>query len=246
MSEAGAAIQGLVVGAGGGIGSAVAQRWSEDSRFDTVWTVSRGSSVDPASPAHLRYLATDHSEGHIAELAQKIVQESPRLSRIVIALGTLHGPDYGPEKSLDALQLASMAEVHRVNCILPMLWLSALASGLRKNPDCRIAVLSARVGSIGDNRLGGWYSYRSAKAALNMGLRSASIELARRAKGVKLISFHPGTVDTALSEPFQRGVPEGKLFAPGFVAERLDGLLETHSANGELSYLDWAGETIPW
>lgn len=246
MSENRATTQGLVVGAGGGIGSAIAQRWSQDSRFDTVWAVSRESSLDLASSAPLRRLATDHSEEQITELAQEIIRESPRLSRIVIALGTLHGPDYAPEKSLDALQLAPMAEVHRVNCILPMLWLAALAAGLRKNPDCRIAVLSARVGSIGDNRLGGWYSYRSAKAALNMGLRSASIELARRAKGVKLISFHPGTVDTALSEPFQRGVPQGKLFAPDFVAQRLDGLLETHSANGELSYLDWAGETIPW
>ncbi|WOJ94620.1 SDR family NAD(P)-dependent oxidoreductase [Congregibacter variabilis] len=246
MSEAGGAIQGLVVGAGGGIGSAIAQRWSTDSRFDTVWAVSREVSVDPASPAPLRHLATDHSEGQIAELAQTIMRESPRLSRVVIALGTLHGPDYAPEKSLDALQLASMQEVHRINCILPMLWISALVAGLRKSPDCRIAVLSARVGSIGDNRLGGWYSYRSAKAALNMGLRCASIELARRAKGVKLISFHPGTVDTALSAPFQRGVPEGKLFDPDFVARRLEGLLDAHSADGELSYLDWAGEPIPW
>lgn len=246
MSETATAMQGLVVGAGGGIGSAMAQRWSQDPRFDAVWAVSRSADVDPGSQSSLRPLSTDQSEKSIAELAGMIVQESPRLSRIVIALGTLHGPSYGPEKSLDALQLASMQEAYRVNCILPMLWLSALAPGLRKNPDCRIAVLSARVGSIGDNRLGGWYSYRSAKAALNMGLRSASIELARRAKGVKLIAFHPGTVDTALSEPFQRGVPEGKLFAPDFVAGQLDRILDTHGVDGELSYLDWAGETITW
>jgi NAD(P)-dependent dehydrogenase (short-subunit alcohol dehydrogenase family) len=246
VSDSVTAIQGLVVGAGGGIGSAVAQRWSQDSRFDAVWTVSRQASAELTSTVGLRPLSTDHSEDHIAEMAQQILRGSPRLSRIVIALGTLHGPSYGPEKSLDALQLAAMQEVYRVNCVLPMLWLAALASGLRKNPDCRIAVLSARVGSIGDNRLGGWYSYRSAKAALNMGLRSASIELARRAKGVKLISFHPGTVDTALSEPFQRGVPEGKLFAPGFVAERLDRVLEAQVPDGQLSYLDWAGEAIPW
>ncbi|MDP5053448.1 MAG: SDR family NAD(P)-dependent oxidoreductase, partial [Congregibacter sp.] len=144
------------------------------------------------------------------------------------------------------LTLAAMQEVYRVNCVLPLLWLSVLAPGLRKNPDCRIAVLSARVGSIGDNGLGGWYSYRSAKAALNMGLKSASIEFARRAKGVKLIAFHPGTVATELSAPFQRGVPEGKLFAPDFVAQRLDTLLNAHPADGQVSYLDWAGEPIPW
>jgi NAD(P)-dependent dehydrogenase (short-subunit alcohol dehydrogenase family) len=94
--------------------------------------------------------------------------------------------------------------------------------------------------------MGGWYSYRSAKAALNMGLRSASIEMARRARGIKLIAYHPGTVDSDLSKPFQRGVPDGKLFTPAFAAERLDAVLDQHRADGELAYVDWAGETIPW
>ncbi len=239
-------MQALVVGAGGGIGSAVADRWGRDPRFSSVWTVSRQQRPGHGAEGTIQPLLTRHTEEDIAAISKRVLEESESLSRIVIALGTLHGPSYGPEKSLEALRQTSMQEVYRVNCILPMLWLAALASGLRKSPDCRIAVLSARVGSIGDNALGGWYSYRSAKAALNMGLRSASIELARRAKGVKLMAFHPGTVDTALSEPFQRGVPEGKLFEPDFVATRLDELLDGHVANGELSYLDWEGKTIPW
>ena len=107
-------------------------------------------------------------------------------------------------------------------------------------------MLSARVGSIADNHLGGWYSYRCAKAALNMGLKSAAIELARRAKGIKLVAFHPGTVDTPLSEPFQKNVAPEKLFEPAFVAERLDEILAAHAADGELSYLDWAGKAVPW
>ncbi|EAQ96972.1 SDR family NAD(P)-dependent oxidoreductase [Congregibacter litoralis] len=243
MAEDDNSAQALVVGGRGGIGSAMATQLAQDGRFDTVWTVSRNAS--DAAPG-LRSLETEHDEAHIKVLSEQVLAESPRLSRVVIALGTLHGEGYGPEKSLEALEGASMEAVYRVNCMLPLLWLAALAPGLRKNPDCRIAVLSARVGSIGDNGLGGWYSYRSAKAALNMGLKCASIELARRAKGVKLMAFHPGTVDTPLSEPFQRGIPEGKLFTPAFVAERLSELLDSHPADGELSYLDWAGKTIPW
>lgn len=239
-------MQALVVGVSGGIGGKVAERWSHDARFDTVWTVSRESQPLLTPTPSLRELRSDHTETSIAETIEQVFEHSATLARVVIALGTLHGPGYAPEKSLESLRSDAMQEVYRVNCVLPMLWLAALAGGLRKNPDCRIAVLSARVGSIGDNGLGGWYSYRSAKAALNMSLKCAAIEMARRAKGVKLISFHPGTVDTALSEPFQRGVPDGKLFTAEFVAERLDAVLEAYEADGELSYLDWAGATIPW
>lgn len=238
--------QALVIGASGAIAASLAQRWAADPRFDRIWEVSRTpkSQVDPESPRVA--LATDHSEQQIQELTARILEQSPRLSRVVMTLGTLHGEHHQPEKSLDALSLEAMQSVYRINCVLPMLWLAALAPGLRRNPDCRIAVLSARVGSIGDNRLGGWYSYRSAKAALNMALKCAAIELARRAKGVKLIAFHPGTVDTPLSQPFQRGVPTDKLFTPAYVSQRLDEVLEAHHPDGELSYLDWAGETVVW
>lgn len=237
--------QALLIGAGGAIASALADRWCADERYDRVWAVSRQVPPDSATDA-LRWIATRHTEGEIKAIARDILERSPRLSRVVITLGSLHGPAYAPEKSLEALDPSAMQEIYRVNCVLPLLWLAALSAGLRRNDDCRIAVLSARVGSIGDNRLGGWYSYRSSKAALNMGLRCASIELARRARGVKLLAFHPGTVDSALSRPFQRGVPEGKLFTPAFVAERLETVLNAHPADGELSYVDWAGETIPW
>ena len=109
-----------------------------------------------------------------------------------------------------------------------------------------MAALSARVGSIGDNRLGGWYGYRSSKASLNMMLRTLSIEYARRAKNVKIIAFHPGTSDTPLSKPFRRSVPNEKLFTPQFVAERLCGIMHNAEIDGQLSYLDWDNKSIPW
>ena len=247
QNSSGEAEQAVVIGANGGIGNAVLRHWSGDERFDRVWAVSRnGVDAQELPRSVCQSLTTYHDPAHIRDLAEQICSESPRLSRVVIALGTLHGKDYEPEKSLEALDPRVMQEVYRVNCVLPMLWLAALARGLRKNPDCRIAMLSARVGSIEDNHLGGWYSYRSAKAGLNMGMRSAAIELSRRAKGVKLLAFHPGTVDTPLSAPFQRSVPDEKLFSAGFVAEQLDGILNEYEADGELSYLDWAGKPIPW
>jgi len=117
---------------------------------------------------------------------------------------------------------------------------------LSKQTACRVTVFSARVGSVSDNRLGGWYGYRASKAALNMMLKTASVELKRRAKGVKLVSFHPGTTDTSLSKPFQKNVPEGKLFTPDFVAQQLLSLESRLVLDGELSYLDWQGQEIPF
>ena len=104
---------------------------------------------------------------------------------------------------------AAMQHVLHVNTIVPALWLKALAPALKRASASVVAVTSARVGSIGDNRMGGWYSYRASKAALNMVLKSAAIEYRRRAPRVKVMAFHPGTTDSDLSRPFQRGVPDG-------------------------------------
>ena len=139
-----------------------------------------------------------------------------------------------------------MHEVFQANVVVPSLWIGAIPHLLRPDADCVVAVLSARVGSITDNRLGGWYSYRASKAALNMVLKSASVEFARRFPGVKLLAFHPGTTDTKLSQPFQRGVPPNKLFTPDFVAGRLSGLMDRLKPEGQLSYLAWDGSKIEW
>jgi NAD(P)-dependent dehydrogenase (short-subunit alcohol dehydrogenase family) len=139
-----------------------------------------------------------------------------------------------------------MAHVLEINTVLPMIALAAFESQLKNVSRPRVAVLSARVGSIGDNHLGGWYSYRASKSALNMMLQCAAIELHRVNRTLKLIAFHPGTTDTPLSKPFQRGVPADKLFTPEFVADQLTAILDTIESDGRLSYLDWAGELIPW
>ncbi|MEP1472352.1 MAG: SDR family NAD(P)-dependent oxidoreductase [Halieaceae bacterium] len=237
----------LVVGASGGIGAAVVRRYLEDETTH-VLAVSR-NACPAAMVGHddqLRWIQCDQSEESIQSVVADIAASDVHLHRVVICTGVLHGDGFSPEKALDAVTGETLQAVMNVNLVVPAAWVSALAKPLRRSPDTVIAVLSARVGSIGDNQLGGWYSYRSSKAALNMFLKSAAIEYARRARGVKLVAFHPGTTDTELSKPFQANVPAGKLFTTDFVAGQLVALLDQQEQDGELSYLDWAGQSIPW
>jgi len=238
----------LVVGASGGIGAAVLQQFLDLEQFTSVIAVSRAERRDSLAryADGLWWIRCDYSEESIASATALIASADVQLRRVVICNGILHQSQVQPEKALEKVQAASMAQVFQVNTIIPALWVSALVGQLRRSSGCVVAVLSARVGSIADNRLGGWYSYRASKAALNMFLKTAAVEYARRAPKVKLVAFHPGTTDTELSSPFQKGVPAGKLFTPEFVAARLTKLLDQAEPNGELSFLDWDGMTVPW
>lgn len=182
----------------------------------------------------------------MARLIETWQQQGRCFRYICIATGILHTETIKPEKRLEDITPDSMAAVLNTNTILPLMWLQQLLPLLKGAAPVTIAVLSARVGSIGDNRLGGWYSYRASKAALNMALQCTAIELARRARQCKLIAFHPGTTDTGLSKPFQANVPADKLFAPDFVANQLLPIMQDARADGELSFLDWQGKTVEW
>ena len=238
----------LVVGASGGIGRAVLEHYLADPGFAQVIAVSR--SQQPAEllrhGARLRWLGCDYTKASIDEVLHSAEAMHRRLSRVVICNGILHNDSVAPEKSLLKLSASAMQEVLHANVVVPSLWVAALSKVLRGDDACVIAVLSARVGSISDNRLGGWYSYRASKAALNMVLKSAAIEYARRLPRVKLVAFHPGTTDTGLSKPFQRGVAPGSLFTPAFVAEKLATLLDRVVPDAELSFLAWDGSNIEW
>ena len=230
----------VVVGAGG-IGAALADKWQAGGQYD-VHVVSR--SIPPDARWH--GWKSDYSDESLAQIAEDIAAAPGELARLVITNGVLQGEEFRPERALRQLSRPAVKKVFEVNTILPMVALGAFESQLKQAARPRVAVLSARVGSIGDNRLGGWYSYRASKSALNMMLQCAAIELNRMNRHLKLIAFHPGTVDTALSKPFQRGVPTDKLFTPAFVANQLSSILDELEADGSLSYLDWAGQPIPW
>ena len=228
-----------------GSSSAIAQACLTQFRLakpdHSIYTVSRNPEKPAYSDVHF---ASDYSEQSIEEIGKSISRCS--FSHAFIFNGLLHHDQLQPEKKLEDLKLENLRQVFQANVFTQTLWLKALAKPLKHDQTATLVALSARVGSISDNHLGGWYSYRASKAALNMVLQSAAFEFAHRAKRVKLISFHPGTTDSALSKPFQGNVPEEKLFSPEFVAQQLLSVCVTVPRDNTLSYIDYAGKPIPF
>jgi NAD(P)-dependent dehydrogenase (short-subunit alcohol dehydrogenase family) len=154
------------------------------------------------------------NETSVAAAASRFSEQAERAHLIVNVAGVLHGDDFGPEKKLDHVDPAMLRAVFETNAFGPLLVAKHFCRFLRHDERSVFASLSARVGSISDNRLGGWYAYRGSKAAQNMFTKTLSIELGRVAPRAIVVGLHPGTVATDLSKPFQRNVPEDQLLAP--------------------------------
>lgn len=233
----------VVIGATGGIGREVVRQLSENPNAEKVYALSRkGEAFDAANITSLKADVTD--EASLEKAAGKIGEDG-KTQLVFVATGILHGKDISPEKALKDIETAQMDEVFKVNTFGPALVAKHFTPLLdRQNPSV-FAAISARVGSISDNRLGGWYSYRASKAALNMLLRGTSIELARRNKTATVLGLHPGTVDTGLSEPFQTNVPEGKLFTPEYSVERMLEVVNGITPDDTGKVFDYAGEEVP-
>ena len=252
--SAGRGVDGLavaVVGASGGIGSALVEALARREGVAEVHAThhrspaggARASVAGTGASARVvpaRLDATDETEvaGWLGGLG--------RLDWLINCVGVLHGDGRGPEKSIGQLDPDHFERSVRVNALPTLLLAKHAYPLLRASERGALAAVSARVGSIADNRLGGWYSYRASKAALNMGLKCLAIEWARSAKSIRVAALHPGTTDTALSEPFQQNVPDGKLFAPErtarFLLARMDELHDGPSGR----FLAYDGEEIPW
>ncbi|MEM9837749.1 MAG: SDR family NAD(P)-dependent oxidoreductase [Pseudomonadota bacterium] len=231
----------VVWGASGGIGAAFVDHVSSDPRAGSVTAISRTASAVAGKVRTLTY--DPQSEASIQEAAAEAGTDGP-VHLVIVAIGTLHTDLYAPEKALRQLSREAFLSVMETNALLPALIAQASVGSLDKDRSV-FAALSARVGSISDNRLGGWHSYRASKAALNMLLKNIAIETARRNKGAVIAGLHPGTVDTGLSKPFQGNVPEGKLFTPtysaGSMLQVIDGLQPEHSGR----CFDFAGKPVP-
>lgn len=233
----------LVIGAGSGIAQTLVKRLCDADMSREVLSVSR----DPGSiDDRAHHFFCDYTAAAVDALAQTLKPYKGTFSQVFICNGILHSDSIKPEKRLEDIDPVAMAEVFRINSIVPALWLRALAPLLKAKAVCTLTVFSARVGSISDNRTGGWYSYRMSKAALNMLVKTAAVEYARRAPNVKLLAFHPGTTDTGLSRPFQHNVPDDKLFSTEFVADQLLKILDGMPADGQAEFIDWAGQTVAW
>ncbi|TVU72667.1 MULTISPECIES: SDR family NAD(P)-dependent oxidoreductase [Cobetia] len=245
----------LVIGASGGIGQAMVEELLAHSRCARVLAVGRDTSRLPRHPALMTLdvdLTTDDGMAALGKwLAATLDDEQqqgqpPALT--LNAMGLLHDEEseLWPEKRLEDLDMSALIRVHQVNAFVPALLLSLLAPRLRRRTPLIFASLSARVGSISDNRSGGWYAYRASKASHNMLLHTAAIEIARRNPEALLVALHPGTTDTGLSAPFQARVPAGKLFSAGFVARRLLTVAGELSPEVSGGFHDWAGKPIAW
>ena len=195
----------VVVGAGGGLGAAFADALEEEDAFAVVHRLSRRST----GAAHLD--VTD--EASIAAAAAAVAA-CPPPTLVIVATGLLHRGEHGPEKSMRELDPAWLGEVMAVNAIGPALVARHFLPLMPRGERGVFAALSARVGSISDNRLGGWYGYRAAKAALNQLVRTLALEERRRNDRAIVVALHPGTVDTALSAPFRGNLAPGQLRTP--------------------------------
>ncbi len=222
----------VVVGASGGIGSEFVRQLAADARVERVHALSRAHSEsrdDKVLPGTI-----DFNDEDSIRLAAENAASREDIDIVVVATGILHrGKTIQPEKSLGDIDPEAMLGVFRTNTIGPTLVAKHFLPRCRRGSKTVFAALSARVGSIGDNRLGGWVSYRASKSALNMVLKTLSIEHARRFPDAVVAGLHPGTVDTRLSAPFQRRVPEGKLFSPpqsvGYMLSVIDRLTPSDS-----------------
>ncbi|MFN3777566.1 MULTISPECIES: SDR family NAD(P)-dependent oxidoreductase [Brevundimonas] len=230
----------VVIGASGGIGRALTQRLVAEGGFEAVWAVSRSAAAVPGAQA----LAADlEDEDSLAQAAARIAQgAAPTL--VLVATGVLHD-GFQPERSLRQLEAEHLLRDYRINTVGPALVAKHLLPLLPRDRRAVFAALSARVGSIGDNRLGGWHAYRASKAALNMILRNLAIETARTHPLAVVAGLHPGTVDTGLSAPFQKGVGEGRLFSPDHSAERLLAVAAGLTPGDSGGVFAWDGVRIP-
>ncbi len=222
----------VVIGASGGIGSAMVEALGASGHYATIHALSRsGTGLD----------LTD--EASVAQSARG-VGEGPPPSLIFVATGVLHHGQE-PERTYKAMTAEHLLRDYQVNTVGPALVARHFLPLFPRDRRGVFAALSARVGSIGDNRLGGWHSYRASKAALNMILKNLSIELARTHPQAVVAGLHPGTVDTALSVPFQKGVATDKLFTADYSASRLLAVLDGLTPADSGGVFAWDGARIP-
>ena len=242
----------LICGATGAIGAALVTELLQHALVASVVATARGAtrSADLQSLQRVRPECLDLFDADIttADGLAALVRSlgSAPLHLVVNATGLLHDAQLRPEKSLAMVDARSLQQVFAVNAFAPILLAQAVLPLMRGQQPAVFASLSARVGSIGDNRLGGWYAYRAAKAAQNQFLKTLSIEARRSHPALSIQLLHPGTVDSALSRPFQRGVAAEKLFDPARAARRLLDVIATATPQNSGRFVAWDGSEIPW
>ena len=232
----------IVFGANGGIGSALVRELSERYPTDNVYAVSRKTDPLGSFAENVESITADFGNPKDLEgLSRNLSDSKYQLNGIIVASGVLAAVTSTPEKSANALNEAEMLENYRINSIIPALIFKYFHKRIAGAQSPFFAVLSARIGSISDNRLGGWYSYRMAKSALNMFVKTASIEFSRINRAGVVLGLHPGTVNTAFTE---RYVKNRSTFSPKNAAENLVSVLSAAGAPHTGQCLAYDGSVI--
>lgn len=234
----------VVIGASGGIGSEVVNLLTGTDSVSRILAFSR-SELGHRS-AKVENHSIDLMDEASIERAGSIATKAGPVDLIFVTTGLLHDEQVAPEKTMQSLDASALLKTYTVNAVGPALVAKHFLPLVRKHHKTVFAALSARVGSIGDNRLGGWAGYRSSKAALNMLLKTCAIEQARKFRDCAVVALHPGTVDTALSRPFSKNVPEARLFTPAQSAQYLLDVIDGVTAADTGGFLAWDGSAIPY
>lgn len=244
----------VIIGASGGLGAALVQALVARGPFDAVLALSRsqpaqcwqGGAATVLSDAAGREVRVDLTDETSIAQAAALARHLPPVRQVIVATGLLHAADgLQPEKSMRALDPVRLQRLFAVNAIGPALVARHFLPLMPRQGRVCFAALSARVGSISDNRLGGWYGYRASKAALNQLIRTLAIEWTRTAPASVCVGLHPGTVDTALSQPFQGGVAEDRLFTPARSAGCLIDVLDRLGPSESGRVFAWDGSEVP-
>ena len=230
----------LIVGSSGAIGSEFTRFYSNDSDVEKIVTLSR--KANDSGHKKIQSIEFDYSKEDTFENLDEIFQLES-VSTIIIATGILHTDEIKPEKSLDVINSEGLKKIFQVNVFGPILLVKNLLPLIKKSQGVKIVFLTARVGSISDNELGGWYSYRSSKSALNMMISNLSIELQRANKEHIVIGIHPGTVKSHLSEPFLRHVKHN-IFSPRESVELMSQVISNISQKDSGKCFDFSGKVI--
>lgn len=245
----------LVTGASSGIGLGLVRQLLANRHVAAVTAVSRHASQSKALAALSRETTKERlsmldvdlvDEASIDALPVQLRERHPRLHLVINAAGVLHADNLRPERSIQQLTRSALDQAFALNAFAPILLARALLPMLDRDESSVFASLSARVGSIADNRLGGWYAYRASKAAQNQLIRTFAIELARRNPKACCLLLHPGTVDTPLTEPFQANVPAEKLFSVERASQQLLEIIAGCTPADSGRFIAWDGSDIPW
>ncbi len=239
----------LVVGASQGIGLEFVRQLLQAEPVERVYATYRNSQSELLAIAdpRLRCLPMDITEeAQIVAVVQEIQTEIATLHTVINCVGVLHEGAMQPEKNLRQLNAEQLLRYFQVNSIGAVLLAKYVQPLLKHQERAILATISAKVGSIGDNYLGGWYGYRASKAALNMFMRTAAIEYQRTCPQAIVVTLHPGTTDTRLSRPFQRSVPPEKLFSVERTVQQLLLVLDQLQASDSGQFFAWDGSRLPW